>query len=55
MVGNEIVMMAGGRVPFVVRKRGGRSEMIAECYLHGIMNGEAVEAEGLAWEYMDID
>jgi hypothetical protein len=50
------VVMAAGRVPFVMRRVEERREyeMIAECYLHGIMDGEAVEVEGFAWEYVDI-
>ena len=54
--GDEIIVIAGGRVPFVMRKveESEEYEMIAECYLHGIMDGELVEAEGFGWEYVTV-
>jgi hypothetical protein len=44
-VGDEIVVLYGGRVPFVIRKnteRPGHSLMVGECYIHKVMNGEAI-------------
>jgi hypothetical protein len=43
--GDTVVMLHGADVPFVLRKKpDGRYLLIGECYLHGIMNGEALEA-----------
>jgi hypothetical protein len=44
-LGDEIVVFHGGRVPFAIRKcteHVGRSIVIGEAYVHGIMNGEAI-------------
>ncbi|KAF3005174.1 hypothetical protein E8E13_010644 [Curvularia kusanoi] len=53
-IGDCIVLMPGGKVPYVLRPvedsdstehsglvEGGRYEFIGDCYIHGIMNGEA--------------
>ena len=45
--GDEVCVLAGGSVPLVLRQRAGGAdahhELVGECYVHGIMNGEAVE------------
>ena len=46
-VGDDIVLVHGGVVPFVVRKGAdprtvSRSTLVGECYIHGIMYGEAL-------------
>jgi hypothetical protein len=42
--GDEIVLFPGGHTPFVLRKReNGRYRMVGECFIHGIMSGEAAE------------
>ncbi|PVH78411.1 hypothetical protein DL98DRAFT_516747 [Cadophora sp. DSE1049] len=52
-VGDEVVILFGGVTPFVLRPvplrddkyKGQRSyQLVGECYVHGIMKGEAVEA-----------
>ncbi|KAF5580393.1 heterokaryon incompatibility (het-6OR allele) [Fusarium pseudoanthophilum] len=44
--GDEIYVLNGGAVPFVLRKGrrllNGR-RLVGECYIHGIMNGEAMQ------------
>jgi hypothetical protein len=42
--GDEIWVLLGGDVPFVLRPVPGSSEytLVGDCYLHGIMDGEAV-------------
>ncbi|KAF5602219.1 heterokaryon incompatibility (het-6OR allele) [Fusarium pseudocircinatum] len=46
--GDEIYVLNGGVVPFVLRK-GKRLlngfRLVGECYIHGIMNGEALQSE----------
>ncbi|KAE9364240.1 HET-domain-containing protein [Stipitochalara longipes BDJ] len=40
-VGDYIVVLAGGDVPFVLRPTGDHYHLIGPCYVHGVMNGEA--------------
>lgn len=41
-IGDVICIPAGSAVPFVIRLREkGMYEVIGECYVHGIMQGEA--------------
>ncbi|KAF5623055.1 heterokaryon incompatibility (het-6OR allele) [Fusarium sp. NRRL 52700] len=46
--GDEIYVLNGGAVPFVLRKGkrllNGR-RLVGECYIHGLMNGEAIQGE----------
>ena len=41
--GDLVCIMNGSPTPFVLRKRGQDFEFIGECYVHGIMYGEAVD------------
>ena len=48
--GDMIVVFEGGEIPFVIRAVEGRDdcfELVGECYLHGIMAGEAWDDGGL--------
>jgi hypothetical protein len=47
LIGDEIWLMSGGRVPVVLRPVIGRAgrELIGDCYIHGAMYGEAFENE----------
>lgn len=40
--GDVVVILAGGEVPFILRRAGEFFQLVGECYVHGIMNGEAV-------------
>ena len=40
-VGDCIAVLAGGRVPFVLRPTGDHYRLVGPCYVHGIMEGEA--------------
>lgn len=42
-VGDCIVLAKGGKVPFVLKRQDERWRMVGECYVHGIMRGEAFE------------
>lgn len=40
---DSICIFLGGRVPFVIRpKADGQYQFIGECYVHGLMDGEAM-------------
>ncbi|KAK7229132.1 hypothetical protein V2G26_001302 [Clonostachys chloroleuca] len=39
--GDVIVVLYGGRTPFVLRPQGDTWALLGECYAHGLMNGEA--------------
>jgi hypothetical protein len=42
-----VVVLLGGHVPFVLRATDSNQwKLTGECYVHGIMNGEALEGEG---------
>jgi hypothetical protein len=40
-VGDCIAVLAGGRLPFVLRPTGNHYRLVGPCYVHGIMDGEA--------------
>lgn len=46
-VGDEVALLEGGRLPFVLRKRESSPnwELLGDCYVHGIMSGELFEQE----------
>ncbi|KAF7547930.1 hypothetical protein G7Z17_g7387 [Cylindrodendrum hubeiense] len=54
--GDVVVVLYGGRTPVVLRQRpdGEGWTLVGECYVHGIMNGEAMESEGLEEEEFTI-
>jgi hypothetical protein len=39
--GDRIVLLQSGRTPYVLRKAGEKWNIIGDCYVHGIMSGEA--------------
>ena len=42
--GDVICIMSGGRVPYVLREEGDHHRLIGEAYVHGLMEGQAVDA-----------
>jgi hypothetical protein len=48
-VGDQVCLLLGGQVLYVLRDRGdGHSEFIGECYVHGMMDGQACEDESFS-------
>jgi hypothetical protein len=44
---DKIAIFGGGRVPFVIRPVGnGEYQLVGECYIHGVMEGEALSGDG---------
>jgi hypothetical protein len=39
-IGDCLVLLMGGKVPFVLRPRGDVFELVGGCYVHGAMQGE---------------
>ncbi|KAI0107818.1 heterokaryon incompatibility protein-domain-containing protein [Nemania sp. FL0031] len=50
-VGDRIVLLQGSRVPMVVRQVAQRLRIVGECYVHGVMDGEAFDESkaGMMW------
>ncbi|KAF5565840.1 heterokaryon incompatibility 6 OR allele [Fusarium phyllophilum] len=52
--GDEVILLSGGRVPFVVRKSSLNEQacyhIVGEAYMHGIMDGELLDAADNKWE-----
>lgn len=46
--GDVVTVLHGGQTPFVLRRRGDQSGwiLVGECYVHGLMNGEALKLRG---------
>ncbi|KAH7324792.1 heterokaryon incompatibility protein-domain-containing protein [Stachybotrys elegans] len=45
--GDTVAILHGGRTPFILRERGDGSSwtLLGDCYVHGIMGGEALQME----------
>ena len=41
--GDIVCVLFGGKLPFCLRPLGDRYLLVGECYVHGLMNGEAME------------
>jgi hypothetical protein len=48
--GDLVCIFSGGGVPFIVRKQNETYQIIGECYIHGIMNGEALGRDDFRFE-----
>jgi hypothetical protein len=53
--GDAVVILEGGGMPFILRKKGNRYQLIGCAYVHGVMKGEAFTAGlGLKREYFTL-
>jgi hypothetical protein len=56
--GDVVVIIAGGRVPFVLRPVGPPPELkyrlLGDTYVHGIMHGEAMHSPGMEWKWLNL-
>jgi hypothetical protein len=56
--GDEIYILAGGKLPLVLRplpkSRLRAFELVGDCYVHGIMDGEAVSPHGSGRESVEV-
>jgi hypothetical protein len=43
--GDYVCIILGCDVPFIVREDYGKYVLVGECYIHGIMDGEAMDME----------
>lgn len=56
--GDSVYVVAGARVPFVLRKGNGNvhtHRFIGDCYLHGMMMGEALSLDGFKWSNLELE
>ncbi|KIN07745.1 hypothetical protein OIDMADRAFT_174671 [Oidiodendron maius Zn] len=57
-VGDKISILLGGEAPFVLRQEKDNHRFVGECYVHGIMDGEAMSAleeeDGLALQMLHL-
>ena len=50
-IGDAVFVLPGARVPFILRKRDdGTYRLLGECYVHGIMQGEAFDHKAMVAE-----
>jgi hypothetical protein len=52
--GDVVCVVMGAAVPFVLRPLGDGYQLIGECYMHGLMYGEALEMTGLEVETLTL-
>ncbi len=43
--GDKVCVFYGGEVPYILRPIGDQFQLVGECYLHGIMNGEGMNQD----------
>jgi len=50
-VGDRVCVFRGMRIPAIIRPRGNRWKFIGACYVHGSMDGELWDLDGLQWRF----
>ena len=53
-VGDTIVILMGSAVPFLLRPRQARYQLIGQAYIHGVMMGEALQFDHLVEEAFEL-
>ncbi|RFU35558.1 hypothetical protein B7463_g753, partial [Scytalidium lignicola] len=54
-VGDLVCIFKGGKVPYILRQNGdGSYVLVGECYINGIMYGQALEREDLVYQEFKI-
>ena len=53
-VGDVVCVLFGGKMPFCLRPWGRHYLLVGECYVHGLMGGEAMEWKEVAEEIFDV-
>ena len=48
--GDKVCLLFGGQVPYIIRPQGKEYRFLGEAYIHGIMNGEALQWDGIRME-----
>lgn len=51
---DSIVVFSGNNLPLVLRERDGKYLLVGQCYIHGIMKGEALERSGTHLDWISI-
>ena len=46
--GDSVFLLKGGKLPFILRESGENWRIVGDCYIHGIMDGEAFDDERCA-------
>jgi hypothetical protein len=52
MVGDIVCILDGGQVPYVIRPRDGFNQWIGECFVQGLMEGEAMPVKSQKISFM---
>ena len=53
--GDLVCVFLGGLVPWVIRRQGDVHSMVGECYVHGLMDNEAMQSEYIPVEGLIIE
>jgi len=54
-VGDKVCILYGGRTPYIIRRELGNEIFVGECYVDGLMDGEALTLEGMTDEVFALD
>lgn len=53
--GDRVVLLQGASIPYVVREEDGRAySLVGECYIHGVMDRDGKDRDGLEWEEISL-
>jgi hypothetical protein len=53
-VNDRVCVFRGMRIPVLMRPQGNKWEFIGACYVHGSMDGEIWDLDGLQWRFMSF-